>query len=248
MFGHTKIDCAQCYPNHQATWGRSHHTFGAGSPPKWRIENTPAIWGSANPCILVLGFSRGSNQSHDRQPFDQVAFHGMRSALTRILRRLDLLAADETVDARIRDGEADMAFGSLIRCSIAQYDERKQGYAKSGGAILQTCLKDADSARIVDTCARRHLATRPERLRLVIVLGNEDRYIAGCRSLVTRLHPGVRPLNAVAYGDDQVTWVHVIHAKAQGRHVPDWLEQPATASPLGHKRDLAIAAVKHALA
>lgn len=247
MFGHTKIDCAQCYPNQQATWGQSQHTFGAGSPSKWRIENTPASWGSANPRIVVLGFSRGQNQSHDRQPFDQVAFHGMRPELTRILRRLDLLGATETVDSRMRAGESDMAFSSLIRCSIAQWDNRKQRYAKSGGSILQACLKDADSARVVSTCAQRYLADLPDRLRLVILLGNEDKYIAGCRSLISRLHPGVRPINAVAYGDGRVTWVHTIHAKAQGRHLPDWLEQPASASPLGLKRDLAIEAVRQAL-
>ncbi len=101
-------------------------------PPKWRIENTPASWGNQNPRVVVLGFSRGQDQSHERQRFDQVAFHGMRPALGEILRRLQLLSPSEGVDARMRAGEPDFAFSSLIRCSIAQWDGSKGRYAKSG--------------------------------------------------------------------------------------------------------------------
>jgi hypothetical protein len=246
VFGHKKFDCSQCYTNRGATWGKTDRTFGAGSPPKWRIENTPASWGGENPRVVVLGFSRGQNQSHDRQPFDQVAFHGMRPALGAILRRLELLGPGEGVDARMRSGERDFAFSSLIRCSIAQWDKSKVRYAKSGNAILKTCLKDPDSRPLATACTEHFLAVLPERLRVVILLGNEDGYIEGCRELVSRLHAHVRPINAVAYGDDRVTWIHTVHAKAQGSHLRDWLDRPASEGGQGRKRELALQAIQSA--
>ena len=246
MFGHVKFDCSQCYVNSVTTWGKTERTFGSGSPPKWRIENTPASWGSENPRVAVLGFSRGQNQSHDLQPFDQVAFHGMRPAIGKILRRLELLGSDEEVDALMRAGEHDFAFSSLIRCSIAQWDGSKGRYAKSGNAILRTCLKDLDSRQVAVACTRRFLGALPERLRIVVLLGNEEGYVEGCRELVSRLHPQVRPINAVAYGDGRVTWVHTVHAKAQGSHLPDWLEQSSALGGQGRKRELALQAIRSA--
>jgi hypothetical protein len=56
-------------------------------------------------------------------------------------------------------------------------------------------------------------------------------------------HPDLKRINAVAYGNKQVTFVHVIHpAGTSGRHIPDWLE--ATNGKQALKRDMAIAALR----
>lgn len=244
MFGHAKIDCTKCYTNQSVIWGETTQTLGTESPARWRIENTPATWGSENPEVLVLGFSRGQNQSHARQPFDQVAFSGMRKQLTKILQRLELLKGYEIVDTKIRADEKDFAFGSLIRCSIAQWDSRTERYAKSGGGILTACMKDKASRVVAKNCINRFFSTLPERLRTIVLLGNENKYVNHCRELIAAEVPGIRTINAMAYGNDKLLCVHTVHAKAQGRYIPNWLDGEPNPGSQAEKRALAVAAVQ----
>ena len=57
----------------------------------------------------------------------------------------------------------------------------------------------------------------------MVMLGNSAEYVRRCRELFRSAYPRLAEINEVAYGTDRVTWVHTIHPKAQGRHVPDWL-------------------------
>ncbi len=110
----------------------------------------------------------------------------------------------------------------------------------------QDLLKDLASRQVTTDCTQRFLAEVPERLQIVVLLGNEESYVEGCRALVARLHPRVRPINVVAYGDGRVTWVHTVHAKAQGSHLRDWLDRPASEGGQGKKREFAIRAIRSA--
>ena len=54
-------------------------------------------------------------------------------------------------------------------------------------------------------------------------------YIEACRRAITRLRPMTQTINAVAYGDDQITWVHIIHVGGPGKnHINDWFEGNGT--------------------
>lgn len=214
---HGYIGCRACY-----TGPASSFEFSNADGTKWRLEQPNAAWGSQTPTILVLGFSRGANQSKPGTPFDDIAFKGMRKQLTDILRSLRLLGA-ETVGTHISMGEQKFAFGSLIRCSVAQWDQTKLAYSKAGGAILQKFAQGSSTLRIAVTCAGKYLASLPAKTKLVVMLGNEERYVRFCFERIKEARGGADWVNALSYDSLGVRFVHVMHAKAQGSLVPDWI-------------------------
>jgi hypothetical protein len=220
---HGWIGCNRCY----LSSGDS-RLIGNGAPPSWKIENPNGAWGSSDPLVVVLGFSRGARQSKPR-PFDQIAFAGMRNSLTKIMKALHLLRPNDHVDRRICATEKDFHFGSLFRCSVSMWDARKSAYAKSGNNILEKFLESDETRKVAHNCTEQHLSALAARTKLVLLLGNNKDYVSGCRVLFKRLYPDLRPLNDVSYATDKITWVHTIHAAAQGDYVPQWLEGAQTA-------------------
>jgi hypothetical protein len=182
--------------------------------------------------VIVLGFSRGARQSKPR-PFDQIAFAGMRESLSKILRALQLLKPHDHVDKRICATEKDFHFGSLFRCSVAMWDAKKRAYAKSGNNIIEKFLGSDETRKVAHNCTEEYLQTLPARTKLVVLLGNSEDYVEGCRTLFERLNPGLRSVNDVCYSNGSVTWVHTIHAAAQGDYIPQWLS--GTQTPIGRK-------------
>lgn len=232
---HGVIGCRSCYPNDS-----NKYEFCNSDGSKWKIEQPNATWGSQTPEVVVLGFSRGGNQSKLGLPFDEIAFKGMRTQLGRILGALDLLKSVD-LDSRIRASEQFLAFGSLVRCSVSQWDDKAESYSKSGNSILQKFAKGDATQRVAEQCAKNYLADLPPDTRLVVMLGNEEKYINFCHELVTRARGEARWVNPMAYDSNGVRFVHVIHAKAQGRLIPDWL---AAESSQVSKREAATAAVR----
>lgn len=216
---HGYIGCRSCFP------GAEHvMRFANSDGSRWQIEQPNAAWGSTEPEVLVLGFSRGATQSKPGTPFDDIAFKGMRGSLTLILRALGLLGT-ESVDTHIRASETRFGFGSLVRCSVAQWDEAKAEYSKSGGAILKKFAKGDITQSIASRCSATFLGSLPERTKLVVMLSNDPAYIDFCFHLMRAVRGDAARVNAVAYDSAGVRFVHTIHAKAQGALVPDWLEK-----------------------
>lgn len=208
---HGWIACTRCAPTGYG------HRQEFGFPGGWRLTNKPAAWGSSNPVVAVLGFSRGSNQSRCGIPFDDIAFHGMRDCLTDILRSLKLLHESDHVRHKITASERDFAFGSLLRCS-ASLDGRKSG------DIIKRFSREPEAAPFFMNCADQFLSLLPPRLRLIVMLGNDDGYIRACQDMMRCLHPDIVPKGRVAYGTEATTWVHVVHpSPACKSHQRDWL-------------------------
>lgn len=235
---HGRIACGDCFPDGHAVWGESEFERGG-----WRLANNPMAWGSQEPEILVLGFSKGPNQNASilTSRHEDVAFARGRKALGKILDTLGLMPSGRTMDDLIADPSSPMAFGSLIRCSVAKADG-KGGWLQSGGDILASCLADRSFGNVIANCIRRHLAALPSSLKIVVMLGNSARYIEGCRRAIGDIRTGLRPINDVAYGDDQVAFVHTIHFAAQGTLVPDWCD--GAYGSQAEKRKLAQAAIQ----
>ncbi len=65
-YTHGPLQCRACYNGNEPTL-----VLG-----DWRLHNTPAYFGSSDPEILVLGFSKGANQNKvaARGDFDKIAF------------------------------------------------------------------------------------------------------------------------------------------------------------------------------
>lgn len=88
---------------------------------------------------------------------------------------------------------------------------------------------------------------------MVVIFGNDVDYVDGCFRAIAVVRPGMRKLNAVAYTDGTLVFIHVVHFKAQGGIVPNWCHgEPGRASHAEHdqplKRELALQAIRSALA
>jgi hypothetical protein len=225
---HGKLSCRVCFPVGQAIVVRS----------GWQARNDPGHWGGSNPRILVLGFSKGKTQSdvYADGGFDEVAFSGMRERLALVLRKLGLLKAEEDINAKFRPDETDLAFASLVRCSLS-----RQG--KTSGPLVVKAFEEEQARSFLRTCSQRFLGHLPERLRLVLMLGTSNKYIEHAQSLIRSLHPSVEEKNAVAYGDSEVLWVHVAHPSRANGRFGDWLSGEAARSISARKRELATEAI-----
>jgi hypothetical protein len=210
------------------------------------MRRDPGAWGSAQPKYLVLGFSKGRTQAdiYANGNFDEVAFGGehTRRNLTNILQTVGLLKPDETVDEKIRATEKDFHFASLVRCSLSRYDQRAS--AKLGSPVYATSGQLTTKAfsevrQIIDECTGVFLTNLPESLKAVLVLGVTDAYIKSVREKMRELRPvGFRVLNAVAYENDRVLWVHLTHPSRGNGTLNAWLTS-GTNETSGHKRELA---------
>jgi hypothetical protein len=128
---HGRIDCKVCFESNSSL----------ATPHKdWNMVNDPGAWGGGeNPEYLVLGFSKGATQAnyYDNGSFEGVAFKGMRPRLTEALRVVGVLSSIETVDTKIMNSRSNIAFGSLIRCSVSRRDAKASAQKKEKYIAVQ---------------------------------------------------------------------------------------------------------------
>lgn len=232
--GHGPINCRVCFTSDNPV-----ETIGS-----WQAVNDPGAWGSASPAILVLGFSKGFTQAgaYSTEKFEEIPFKGMRPRLTVALRRIDLLSERETVESKFTPLERDYAFGSLVRCSLSRLNE-KTGKRECTGSVMQKAFTE-DVSALVTQCTRRFLADLPPSVRVVVLLGTGNPYIAGCKNVIRLLYgPGFREINEVAYATPGVTWVHIAHPSGLNGHFDSWVVGSKDHAS-GRKLTLALAALR----
>jgi hypothetical protein len=234
---HGKLNCSLCFSSCGETIEKL----------PWRFRNDPGHWGSSNPRVLVLGFSKGATQvrAYDNKKFEDVAFAKERSRLKSILVILGLLNAQDDFDSRFQPGEESFAFASLIRCSVSRFDPKAADFKTSGPIILKS-FKESEPRRLMKNCSERFLKDLPDSLKLVVMLGVQDQYINECRKLLAPLHQdAIAEVNTVAYRTTRVLWVHVPHPSGVNiRHFNNWVSQPNNQPPMGTKRADAIDAIR----
>jgi hypothetical protein len=211
----------------------------------WHVVNNPMSWGTATPRFLLLGVSKGTTQcdaiaakAHDEVPFD-----GFRPALSRALQVLGLLHTKDVIGDKISAAEREWGFGSMVRCALGLPKE-DDSIERSGTVIQRLAAMPTENSWIT-RCSSKFLRSLPANLRVVVLLSNDDKYVEACFAAICRLRPGTRRINAVSYGDEQITWVHIIHVGGPGKnHITAWFEGEGTQ---GDKRRDAQAAVRRAL-
>lgn len=220
---HGKITCRECFTNTDSD------TFAPNS--KWKMINDPGAWGGREPEYLVLGFSKGATQSgmYDKGRFEEVAFAGMRNRLTQALRLMSVLSQNESVDEKISDPNSNIAFGSLIRCSVSRIDEKasakkgKDVFACTGPLITKSFIEIPE---IISTCSKKYLSNLPVTIRIVFMLGNGDSYVKNCQRLLESLFPGdFRTINTMAVHADGRLWVHLAHPSGLNGHFNTWANE-----------------------
>lgn len=209
-------------------------------------------WGSAEPEVIVLGFSKGLTQSGAlaEQPHDQIAFRGGRTDLAKILHHVGLIEEPKAslVDRIIADQGGRFHFGSFVRCTVKRRDARTQKWAGTGGGMLDKFVATSFGRDVVTQCVAQFLGTIPASTKLILMLGmgTKGNYIKECRQAYGRGRPGSwKSINEVSYGDGDVVVVHTEHFKSQGALIPNWLS--GEAHPRGRLGLLAKEAVRLAL-
>lgn len=219
---HGKIECRLCFSATDANVRKPN--------TNWKIVNDPGAWGGGtNPDYLVLGFSKGATQAgiYESGRFEDVAFAGMRSRLTEALRAMGALSGQETSDAKISDPNSNIAFGSLIRCSVSRID--KAASTKAGreiyactGPLITKSFKEIPE--IISNCTKRFLSELPKSIKVVFLLGNTDSYVTACQSVLRSLFPtDFRQINPMAVVADGRVWVHIAHPSGLNGHFKTWL-------------------------
>ncbi|MBG1232573.1 hypothetical protein [Aestuariivirga litoralis] len=234
---HGKIACSRCF-GACGTWGKS-----VIEQDGWLLENNPMAWGSTNPELLVLGFSKGTRQTgkYLEMPFDQIAFGGFRGRLEKALRSLGVLP-DRPFADMFTARETDVAFGSLIRCSVAKRVGDK--WAKSGD-VINALANRASGDDWALACIDQHLSRLPTRTKLVVLMSNDADYMGASFGRLAKVRPSLKRINDVAYSDGIVTFVHIVHcAGTSGNHYSNWMARNGTGQ--GHKARLADEAVRSA--
>lgn len=222
--GHGRIACTICFGNMPVEFDVT-KTGNA----RWRITNNPCAWGNPHAEVLVLGFSKGQTQAGAlaREHHDRIAYKGARHNVRKILHAIGLVEKEADIDKLIADRHGRFAFGSLIRCTVERWNEKKNVWEGSGGNMLGGFVADAWGRQIVRNCADRFLRNLPPSIKLVVLFGfGKDLAYVNEAEQVTKKVRGTtawRRFNEVAYTDGRVIFVHVEHFKSQGRLIPDWL-------------------------
>jgi hypothetical protein len=227
---HGRVACTLC---HQAP---VHFDETLTEGDNWRIRANPLSWGSQTPEVLVLGFSKGPTQAGAlaTSPHDKIACKGARKQAYRILSHVGVVppSADpgKAMDRLIADRFGRLAFGSLVRCTVERFDRKTEEWTGTGGDMLGAFMASSFGRAVAGQCAGAFLGRMPARTRLVVLygMGTKLNYVDAAERLIgqARSAPGWRRHDAVSYGDDETTFVHVEHFRSQGRLIPDWVGEP----------------------
>ena len=227
---HGPSDCELCFAGcKRVEFGVSTKEAPDGS---WEITLNPLAWGNPNPEILVLGFSKGSNQNEDlleaikyEAAFNKIAFKGWRDKVGKILAHAGVICVppngsfESEVNRIIKDKKGRYHFGSLVRCSAGRCNKKRHGN-------FSEFVKTDFGSKVAENCTKQFLGGLPPKTKLVILFGNSQPYISAVRKLVKTARPlpgNWRKVNDVAYCDGSVTFVHVIHFCAWDDTIRNWL-------------------------
>jgi hypothetical protein len=212
----------------------------------WRLHNNPGYYGSSNPKILILGFSKGANQNKEaaKGNFDKIAFANARDRLQIILNKLELMPKDRDIDSLMTAKEKYFGVASLVRCSFCKMDE---GTCKTSGDVIPSSFTNKNTLKIIETCSKKHLEALPSNVKLVVLLGTSETYIKKTTALIKRLYSDFTPEinNHVAFKAGGALWIYATHPSPGNGYFKAW-ERNGADDQSGKKRLLALEALsKH---
>ncbi len=231
MVSHGPVACLRCWSD-TANAVQERGSF--------RLVRDPGHWGASAPHTLVLGISKGNTQSRafGSEPFDGVAFKGIRHRILEAFHAVGLLLGETpgTFEQRFSASERDYAFASVVRCSITGMDRKKHVHTADSPNVLPAFQRGSPGSKFVENCVDQYLVPLPPRTRLVILLGNTDAYVTALADVIARRRGAVTPINAVAYTSDGVRFIHLAHPSKGNGHFGAFIRGEGKA---GIKRDLA---------
>ncbi|MGH8463095.1 MAG: hypothetical protein ACRER5_03045 [Pseudomonas sp.] len=212
----------------------------------WHIRANPGYWGASEPEVLVLGFSKGANQT-TRAPeeFDRIAFNGIRERLQDVLATLGVDLGGSTLDQALSavTGGGPIGAASLVRCGLSMMDK---GKLTTSGTIMPAALRSPVIRTVMAQCMHSHLASLPPSVKLVVLLGTSDGYIKGVMRLARDQFADFRRLDDASFMADGRPWVFATHPSRLNGHFNSWMTGDSSTTA-GRKRDLAVKRSREAL-
>ncbi len=231
---HGMINCNRCFNGENSEQVHK----------QWKLINNPGAWGSTNPEILVLGFSKGATQNAamTNGGFDQVAFARIRHRLKEVLTLTKLMDADTDIEDLFQASENRFSFGSLLRCGLGMSVNDGASYATSG-AIIAKSFKDPTTKNWLNNCANQHLENLPSNTRVVVMLGVAEAYIKNCFNLIKDVRGDAKRINEVAYQSGGVLFVHLAHPSQANGTFSAWCSDDDSKGQ-GYKRQRSCEAIE----
>lgn len=228
---HGPIQCRACFSN----------TEKALALGDWRLHNNPGYYGSNDPEILVLGFSKGANQNKIAEvgDFDKIAFANARHRLKAVLETLNIMPSDRNIDTLMTRHEQTFGVVSLVRCSFCKI---KDGVCKTSGDVIPSAFTNVSTLAVINRCASTFLGKLPGRVKLVILLGTSDSYMSKTKSIFSKLYTDFAPINSCAFSAGGALWVYAAHPSPGNGHFDSWVSA-STENPSGRKRIFALQAL-----
>jgi hypothetical protein len=211
MIKYGPILCTKCralFKNH--TQPDNFEVWGDGE--RIRLINNPCSWGSSDPKVIILGFSKGDTQNKELErfnngiaAFDKVPFQGMRDRLACLLNKLGLLDCNTAIDDIFLDVEPIFQSGSIIRCSISVRDEDGKYSFK-----MKDILSNPDVKKIMWNCIRTHLG-QLKIGTILLLLGLDEDYINECKNVFDAIHSNVQFTSLNTYSNNEILCLHITH-------------------------------------
>lgn len=215
MVAHGPLACRACW----AEFPGNHRILDGG---KAQIQNDPGYWGAADPSVLVLGMTKGFTQSTrmstDPREFDGVAFSGFRPQLLQSLQAIGLLRDVSNINSKLGATEKEYGFASVIRCSLTAIG--KEGPTSASSKVI-AALKKPEAQQVFSTCMKTYLPRLTMRTRLVVLLGNDDGYVAYMNHAMRQSFQDFEALptsNGLVYRAGGRFFVHTAHPSGSNGH------------------------------
>lgn len=207
----------------------------------WHLRANPGYWGTSEPTVLVLEFSKGATQISASQSgnFDGVAFAGMRPRLRQVLDALGIDLGTETVDQALSASSRWLGAASLIRCGLSLDID---GKLTTSGTIMPKAASATFTRQVMRSCVEQHLSPLPASVEKVVMLGTTDAYIKGVKALMADRFSDYRNINEVAFTAQGRTWVFAAHPSPANGEFKHWLGGDM-GSASGRKLQLALKAL-----
>ncbi len=226
---HGRINCSKCFSTSTVDFDI---TLTGSS--EWRITANPLSWGSIEPEIIVLGFSKGPTQKGAlaNTEHNLIAYKGSRTNVGKILSHIGVLPVKENenyssiIDKAIADKNGEIHFGSFIRCTVERFHEKTATWKGSGGGMLDKFIKTTLGQKVANNCTTKFLSNLPNKTKLIVMfgLGTKLNYVQESYNLYQFARPGEwKWINDVSYTDGRIVVVHVEHFASQGALIPNWL-------------------------
>jgi hypothetical protein len=152
-----------------------------------------------------------------------------------VLTVLGQMPGDRDIDHLMTAREQEFGVASLVRCS---FGKMKNGQCKTSGDVIPSAFATPDTLDIIRRCADTYLQQLPQTVKLVVLLGTADSYIAKTRAIFSNMFQDFESVNEVAFRAGGALWVYGAHPSPGNGHFEAWASGPGDTSS-GRKRVLA---------